>query len=72
MKKSTTACFLLWVIYMELIDKNKAVELLEKLKKKQAECGCKGSSERATALGYAIAIIKELEAIKIENDETAR
>lgn len=46
---------------MELIDKKEAIEILEALKKKQSECGCKGGSDRAKALGYAIEVVKKLE-----------
>lgn len=51
---------------MELIDRKQVIEILEALKKKQAECGCKGSSERAIALGYAIEIVKKVETVKNE------
>lgn len=46
---------------MELVDRNKAIEMLEKMKAEREKRTCSRSSiYEARALGYAIAILKRL------------
>lgn len=46
---------------MDLIDRKKAIEILEKIKAQKESCNCSRQRLReAQAIGYAIAIIKKL------------
>lgn len=55
---------------MKLVDLDKCIEVLEKIKKERAVCNCgRKSIEQANALGYAIAILKKLPIIEERNDK---
>lgn len=45
---------------MDLIDRQKAIDVLKQMRKKRSECGCRGSSYEAKALDYAIEVVKKL------------
>lgn len=50
---------------MDLVDREKAIVILEKIKAEHASRTCSRSSlQQAQALGYAIAVIKKLPAEK--------
>lgn len=47
----------------DLIDRTKAIEILEKIQKEHAQRTCsRASLQQAQALGYAIAVLKKLPA----------
>ena len=46
---------------VDLIDRNKAIEVLFKIKAEKESCNCsKQRLREATALGYAIAVLKKV------------
>jgi hypothetical protein len=48
--------------YGDLISRSKAIEIMQRMKKKKEECNCRHGSYEAEALGYAIETIKQLPA----------
>lgn len=52
---------------MRLVDVDKAIKKLDELKRKKEACNCSRQRlKEATAIGYAIAILKKLEVIEYE------
>lgn len=55
---------------MDLVDREKAIEVLRKIQKERAGCNCgRKSIDQANALGYAIMILKKLPRVETEKKQ---